>query len=74
MKKSAERKIIIVLCYYITLGVFSLIAFTLDTRDLNRDITAMFEYIEREKKMVATALVLMAYNDILFYHYYQWYY
>ena len=46
---TAERKILIVFLYYITLGVFALTAFTLATKHLDQNSIATFEYFECQK-------------------------
>ena len=46
---AAERKILIVFLYYITLGVFALTAFTLSTKKLDENIVETLDYFECQK-------------------------
>ena len=46
---TAERKLLVVFLYYITLGVVSLTSFTLATRYVDRNIAATIEYFDCEK-------------------------
>ena len=46
---TAERKILIVLLYYITLGVFTFTSFTLFTKHIDQNAIATIEYFECEK-------------------------
>ena len=46
---TAERKILLVFLYYITLGVFVLTSFTLATKNLNQNAHAVIEYFDCEK-------------------------
>ena len=61
---TAERKILLVFLYYITLGVFVLTSFTLATKNLNQNAHAVIEYFDCEK-MVVTMLALLRLSKIL---------
>lgn len=45
----AERKILVVFLYYITLGAVALTAFTLATKYLSQNITATLQYFDCER-------------------------